>query len=176
MKSKLILLIVFHFIIAIVSGQPQKKDYLVKVVKGEFDEIGAGTGYVNMVGDTVIPIGKYHYCYTDTLKYFAIVLTKQSKCVAIDRNEKELFEVFWLDNGPDNVSEGFFRIKKNGKIGYSNLKGKIVVEPEFECAFPFKNGKAKVSIDCKTISDGEYHRWKSDDWLYIDKEGKRIKN
>lgn len=24
-------------------------------------------------------------------------------------------------------------------------------------------------------SDGEYHYWKSDEWYYINKEGKRIK-
>ena len=152
-----------------------KDDYLIKVFKGEYDERGVPSGYINQHGDTVIPLGKYFYCFTDTLKNFAIVLKKNGQLIGIDKNEKELFEVYWFDNGPDYVTDGLFRIKKNGKIGYSDTNGKIVIEPQFDCAFPFEKGKAKVSNDCKTVMVGEYSKWISDNWIYIDKTGKIIK-
>lgn len=48
---------------------------------GEYDEIDVECGYVNTAGDTVIPMGNYFYCYTDTLKDFAIVMNKNKKCI-----------------------------------------------------------------------------------------------
>lgn len=149
-------------------------DYLLKVFEGEFDEPGVESGYVNLAGDTVVPVGKYHYCYTDTLRIFAIVLKKEGGFAAIDRNDSELFEVFGYDNGPDHIVEGLFRIIKNGNIGYANKEGEIVIKPQFDCAFPFKNGKAKVSYDCSTVPEGEYSSWESESWFYINKTGKKI--
>jgi len=159
-----------------IFGFSQSKDeYLIKVFKGEYDEVGVESGYMNSKGDTVIPIGKYYYCYTDTLKSFAIVLKNKGPFVGIDRNGNELFEVYPFDNGPDNVVEGFFRIMKNGKIGYADTNGKIVIDPQFDCAFPFENGKAKVSNDCKDVLEGEYSKWISKNWKYINKNGETIK-
>ncbi len=171
LKQKFILLTII--LLCSISGHAQQNinDFLFKIIKGEYDEVGVESGYVNLIGDTVIPIGKYQYCYTDTLKNYAIVLKKGGGCIAIDKNENVLFEVFWYDNGPDYLAEGLFRIKKNGKIGYANKMGKIIIEPQFDCAFPFKNGKAKVSNKCNTIPDGEHLRWESDNWYFIDKNG-----
>lgn len=165
-------LILFLYLTITISGFSQsKEDYLLKVFKGKFDQVGVESGYMNLKGDTIIPFGKYYYCYTDTLKNFAIVLKNKGQLIGIDRNGNELFEVFWFDNGPDNITEGLFRIKKNGKIGYSDTNGKIVIEPQFDCAFPFENGKAKVSNDCKTISDTEHSKWISEKWKYIGRNG-----
>lgn len=154
--------------------QSKKEEYLTKIFNGEFDELGTETGYINSSGDTVIALGKYYYCYTDTFRNYAIVLEKGGRCIAIDKHEKELFEIFWYDNGPDYISEGLFRIKKNEKIGYANKDGEIMIKPRFDCAFPFQNGKAKVSVDCETVFEGEYRRWESKNWFYIDKQGKKI--
>lgn len=156
------------------SCQKPKDDYLIKVYKGEFDEVGVASGYVNLEGDTVIPVGKYHYCYTDTLREFAVVTEKKGKTIGIDRNENKLFEVFWFDNGPDPVAEGLFRIRKDGKIGYANQKGEVVIAPQYTCAFPFDNGKAKVAYQCETIADGEHARWESQAWMYINQKGNTI--
>jgi hypothetical protein len=156
------------------SCQKKKGDYLVKVYEGEFDEVGVPSGYRNLKGDTVIPVGKYYYCYTDTLREFAIVTEKKGKTIGIDRNENKLFEVFWFDNGPDPFVEGLFRIIKDGKIGYANPKGEIVIAPQYTCAFPFENGKAKVAYQCETIPEGEYSRWESQTWHYIDKKGNTL--
>ncbi len=133
-------------------------------------------GYINSRGDTIIPAGKYVFCYTDTFKNFAIVMDSTYRCIGIDRNENELYEVKWFDNGPDPLSEGLFRIIKNGRTGYANKDGEIVIPPQFECTTPFKNGKAKVSYDCQFVKEGEYTRMKSKHWIYIDKSGNTIKS
>ena len=110
-------------------------------------------------GEIVIPIGKYQRCFTDTFKSYAVVALPKIGMVAIDRHQNILYEVFPFDNGPDNASEGLFRIVANKKIGYADAAtGAVVIRPQFDCAFPFENGSAKVSIDCKAKSDGEHRK------------------
>jgi hypothetical protein len=171
MKIHLILTVLVIF----TSCEKQQDDYLLKVYKGELDEVGVASGYINTKGDTVIPVGKYQYCYTDTLRNFAIVTQRKGKTIGIDRNERELFEVFWYDNGPDPLAEGLFRIVKEGKIGYANEQGQVVITPQYACAFPFQNGKAKVAYQCETFSEGEHSRWESQAWTQIDKQGNKTK-
>ncbi len=99
--------------------------------------------------------------------------TTNGKWVIMDSKKTTLYEVFPYDNGPDNPAEGLIRVVKNGKIGYANAKTyAIVITPQFDCAFPFENGKAKVSNNCKTIKEGEHSIWTSDSWQYVDKKGK----
>jgi len=132
-------------------------------------------GYVNQSGDTVIALGKYAFCYSDTFKTYGVVFHKKEGIVAIDRKEKILFKVFSYDNGPDYPSEGLFRIISDGNIGYANLNGDIVIEPKYSCAYPFNDGKAKVSLECTDVSSGEHLKWESKSWKYIDKGGNIIR-
>ena len=138
-----------------------------------FYDIGTPTGYVNEKGDTVIPLGKYDYIFTDTFTKMAIVY-KEGKCIGIDKNETELFEVYWYDNGPDYVEDGLFRIKHGDKIGYANLDGEIIIKPQYKCATPFENGQAQVAYECNLVKDGEYTMIENAQWLKIDTEGKTI--
>lgn len=143
------------------------KNYLHLVVDSTKDEYA----YLNVSGDTVIPFGKYRTCYTRRFDKLAIVSLKDKGLVGIDRSENILFNVFVFDNGPDYPSDGLFRIIKDGKIGYADLNGNIVIEPKFDCAYPFKHGKAKVSTNCKTKTIGEHHYWTSKSWYIINKKG-----
>jgi len=156
-------------------SQSGRKDYLLKIYQGKNDEVGIKSGYINQNGDTVIQLGKYYYCYSDTIRDFGIVMTNNRRLIGIDRNERELYEIFWFDNGPDYISEGLFRIIINQKIGYANNKGEIIIKPKYICAFPFQNGWAKVSLHCKFVVEGDYTKWESNNWFYIDKHGKCIK-
>ena len=149
--------------------------YLIKFYEGEFDEIGVPSGYLNSKGDTIIPIGKYDYCYTDTIRDFGMVLEPGTgKILCIDAKGTELYEVFKYDNGPDYLESGLFRIVKNGKIGYADQSGKIIIEPTFDCAYPFDGDFARVSDDCETIKDGEHSVWESENWYQITKNGNRV--
>jgi hypothetical protein len=89
---------------------------------------------------------------------------------------KKIYSIFPFDNGPDYESEGLYRIiDKNGKIGYAKyLSDKIIIQPKYTCAYPFKNGKAQVSKNCKKIQEGENSSWESNEWYYITKKGKKI--
>lgn len=161
------------FFIGIMSCGTTKKynEYLVSfndTIKNEY-------GYKNQNGEIVIPLGKYARCFTDTFKTYAIVVKPNSGFLAIDRQEKVLYEVFPYDNGPDEPSEGLFRILVDEKIGFAeSLTGKVVIRPQFDCAWPFENGLAEVSNDCRTLSDGEHSSWQSDHWYCIDKTGKKV--
>ena len=106
---------------------------------------------------------------TDSL---AMEQTGNGKWVIMDSKKTILYEVFIYDNGPDYAADGLIRVVKNGKIGYADANTyAIVIEPQFDCAYPFENGKAKVSTQCKTVKEGEYSVWKSDAWQCVDKEG-----
>lgn len=153
------------------------EDTLYSFDKDEF-EYGSSYGYLNKKGDTIIPAGTFNMCFTDTFSNFAYVYDKKlfgEETVAINRNQEVIFDVFLFDNGPDYLSDGFFRIKRNGKIGYADKTGKIVIDPQYSCAFPFENGKAKVTYNCETTKDElELSTWKSDSWFYIDKNGTKV--
>ena len=137
------------------------------------DENTGLASYQTKDGKITIPADTYAKCLTDTFQNYAIVMTKNDyKWVVINRSQKIQYEVFSFDNGPDYPSDGLFRILKNSKIGYASATDySIVISPQFDCAFPFENGKAKVSKNCKTIKDGEHQTWESDDWKFVDKKG-----
>ena len=164
---------VLFFLICLVAdgyGQISNNDYLLSVV----DTTNDTYGYKNQNGETIIPFGKYSICFTDTFRTYAIVAKPKFGFVAIDRQENILYQIFPFDNGPDYPSEGLFRILQKGKIGFADsATGKIVIEPQFSCAFPFEKGVAKVSGNCieKKDKDGEHSTWVSDNWYYIDKTG-----
>jgi len=129
--------------------------------------------YVNSKGDTIVPFGKYLLCQDSIIKEIGFVYSNHG-IFCINSQGIELFEVFNYDNGPDYPAQGLFRIIKDGKIGYANMHGKVVIEPKFKCAWPFEKGKAKVSYNCDINKKGEYNFWEGGDWFYIDRKGKKI--
>lgn len=61
----------------------------------------------------------------------------------------------------NGYSEGLFCVKQNGKWGYLNKEGEVVIKPIFDEAFPFEGqGIAMVRV--------------SDKWGVIDKKGKYL--
>lgn len=109
---------------------------------------------------------------TTTTTALTMEQTADGKWVIMDGPKTALYEVFIFDNGPDYPAEGLIRVVKNGKIGYADASTyAIVIEPQFDCAYPFENGKAKVSNQCRTVKDGEHSVWESEAWQYVDKKG-----
>lgn len=144
--------------------------------KDKYLEPGASVCYLNMRKDTVIPFGKYRYFNSDVIRHIGFVLDKEIVC--IDNRGNEFFDVFSFDNGVDPVNEGLFRIKdKTGKIGFADTLGNVIIKPQFAFAFPFKDGKAKVTYlgEKSFMDEGKEHwEWKSDDWFYINAKGEYI--
>lgn len=146
-------------------------DYLLRFTNPAGDE----PGYRNGRGDTTIRPGTYLVCFTDTFRTYALVAHPRRGLVAIDRQQTVLYNVFPFDNGPDAPADGRFRIVADGKIGFADATtGAVVIPPRFGCAYPFERGRAKVSTNCRTESDGEHRTWLGDDWYFIDRTGGRL--
>lgn len=157
------------------------KSTLIATTDEEFLQYGSRVAYVNIKGDTVIPFGKYAYFGTDSLEYYANVLEHPNdsiwgRPVAIDRNQNVLFDLVMFDNGPDYFNEGLTRVLQNGKMGYANKFGQVVIPCIYHYAKWFENGKAEVTFDAREYLDLEEHtRVESDEWFQIDRQGERIK-
>ena len=142
-------------------------------------ETGVPVCFLNERGDTIVPYGKYNYCQINRVKnlVFAYENKQDTRIVCLNGQGEELFYVFQYDNGPDKLREGLFRITdENGLIGFADSLGNIVIKPQFKFAFPFENGKAKVTFsgESKVVPDSkdEKYYWDSPDWYYIDTNGK----
>ena len=151
------------------------EDTLFRVPMEEY-AIGEDFCYTNQKGDTVIPFGRYYAGYFDTITTYGIMIERSNdswELFGIDQKGQRLYEVFWFDNGPDYIEDGLFRIERNGKIGYADTRGKIVIEPQYQCAYPFSEGRAQVTYDCEITTEFEFTVWKSDSWFRINKKGQK---
>ena len=133
-------------------------------------------GYVNANNEIVIPAGKYRRLYSSEFHKIAFVSIKgKSGIYAINRDEQILFRVKVTDNGPDAVSEGLFRIERDGKLGFADMNGDIVIEPQFQFVYPFQpSGYAVFCQDAELIKEGEYACYKNGKWGAIDRKGRMV--
>lgn len=159
-------------LIFLLSKKDQGRLILASQNPDDFSETGCA--YLNTFGDTIIPTGKYAFCFTDTITDVGFVIDKNQKIIAINALGEEMYEVFNFENGPDPLSEGKFRMIKDGLIGYTNALGDIHILPQYKCAFPFENGIAQVSYDCEKIKSGENSIYESEHWIEIDQDGNLI--
>ena len=159
MKINIIITILLVFISMNMYAQDNK---LYIYYYPNFEAVDATLGYVDSSGKVIIPAGKYPYLFTDVFDKIAFVLLKDKKGVyAIDRSEKVLFQVCSFELGPDIISNGLSRIIENGKIGFANMNGKIVIKPNWGFIFPFQeNG---LAIFCE-----------KGNWIWIDKEHRKF--
>lgn len=67
--------------------------------------------------------------------------------------------------GQGEESNELFPVIQGGKWGYIDRNGKIVIKPQFDAAYPFYDGVAKVMTGI---------RFENEKWSYIDKSGKII--
>jgi len=63
-----------------------------------------------------------------------------------------------------NISEGLVVIEKNGKFGYSDFNGRIVIAPIFDYCWPFAEGRGRVYQE--TTQQGLFG--------YVDRVGKQV--
>jgi len=79
-------------------------------------------------------------------------------------------------------SEGLAPVQVEEKWGYINQKGEIVIKPQFDAAFAFRDGLAHVAVEAKLVEErGMWHRpiyelvkgrsLLNAKWGYIDKKG-----
>jgi len=92
----------------------------------------------------------------------------------IDTQGNMLIRPFIYDNGPDYFSEGLSRFIENEKIGFFNESGHVVIEAQWDFAYPFQDGRAAVCNGCPFTMNREHDSITGGDWGYIDKTGKII--
>ncbi|MBK8698493.1 MAG: WG repeat-containing protein [Saprospiraceae bacterium] len=68
------------------------------------------------------------------------------------------------------------RAIRNGKMGYANAYGQMVIPCVYDFALWFEQGKAKVAFKASRKKEkmDEYTIIESDEWFYIDKSGNKI--
>jgi WG containing repeat len=93
-------------------------------------------------------------------------VNRQGKVVITGVTESD----YWADSFHD----GLVRIVKNGKYGFANRKGKVVIAPIYDGALNFENGIAAVCNGCrsKCVDDQcEYHSLVGGRWYRINIKG-----
>lgn len=132
--------------------------------------------YVSARGDTVISFGRYDMSVTDRFAAVAVVRQVGGDWVGIDRRERVLFRPFLFDNGPDYPAEGVLRVVgAAGLLGYADTAtGRVVLPPQYEAAFPFAHGRARVGRGCRLVREGEHTAWDCTTWQFIDHQGRPV--
>lgn len=65
-----------------------------------------------------------------------------------DKKGNFLYRPFFYDNGADYFSEGVRRFVKNGKVGFVDRNGTVIIKPEHDFATPFNYGYASFCDNC----------------------------
>jgi len=92
----------------------------------------------------------------------------------INAKGQVLFRPLAIDNAPDELSEGLARFVENGKIGYFDEKGKVVIRAQYDFGSPFQDGRAEVCNGCVKEQDGEHYKMVGGAWSAIDRQGRVI--
>lgn len=75
-----------------------------------------------------------------------------------DRKGNFLYRPFFYDNGADYFSEGTRRFVKNGKVGFADRNGAIVIKPEHDFASSFHYGYTAYCDGCDWEKTEEEHK------------------
>ena len=158
-----------------VVGYTGKKLY---VIPNNRDNFLSDVCLVNEQGDTIVPYGRFSWCVSDSISPIGFVLEPKKGIACVNTEGQVLCRALEGDFVPDCLSEGHFRIVNDeGLIGFADSLGHIVITPQFKCAYPFREGKAKVAYTGQIQKDGphdEHGMWVSDDWFYIDHQGRKL--
>ncbi|MBU2912834.1 WG repeat-containing protein [Reichenbachiella agariperforans] len=153
---------------------------LYAVSDEEYLQYGADVSYVTAAGDTIVPFGHFAYYGTDSFTHVANVIlhpndSTYGRQVGINRYQDILFDLVMYDNGPEPLHDGLLRVLRNGKMGFANEKGQIVIPCIYDYVQRFDGGQAEVTFEATEYYDLDDHlRVESDTWFDIDRHGKRI--
>ncbi len=129
-------------------------------------------GFRNRHNETVIPPV---YNFVEPFTRFGVAsVADDFGWVLIDVSGRPLLRPFIIDNGPDPFSEDKARFVQNGRIGFFDRRGRIIVSAEYDFALPFSEGMAAVCRGCREEPDGEYRTIRGGSWGFIDRKGRVI--
>ena len=79
-----------------------------------------------------------------------------------------------MDNGADSFHDGLVRIVRNGKYGFANRRGQVVIPPIYDGALNFEKGRAEACKGCQSKCDDrdcEHHSFAGGEWFRINTKG-----
>ncbi|NIF04658.1 WG repeat-containing protein [Chryseobacterium sp. Tr-659] len=135
------------------------KDSLVGV-KNQKGEIIIPAQFINLTGlknGEIIEDGS-HTIFFDGSLADRDKIEKNSWGVVFDRKGNLLYQPYSYDNGADYFSEGVRRLVKNGKVGFADRNGKVVIEAKHDFVSPFNYGYAEFCDGCDWEKTNEEHR------------------
>lgn len=116
------------------------------------------------------PIYNFAYDFSPESGLAGVVI--DGKWSLIDITGAKIYEPFIYDNGPDYISEGFSRvIDGEGKVGFINTKGELVIAPQFDWASGFEEGVARFCVGCTRIMRGEHEDMEGGRWGTLTPDG-----
>ncbi len=151
-------------------GLAQAEDRLIPFAQETAE--GERWGYKDALGGVVIP-PKYILAQEFSAEGLAAA-SNDGVWVLIDRWGRVLARPFVTDNGPDPFREGRARFVSDGKFGFFDTFGRVVIPPRFDFAKPFANGLAAVCRGCKLVRKGEQTTVSDGTWGHIDTAGNRV--
>lgn len=92
----------------------------------------------------------------------------------IDTVGNVIIRPFIYDNGPDYFSEGLARFTMDGKFGFFDEAGRIIIKSRFDFAFPFSEGLSVICFGCKERKEDEHHVIEGGAWGYINNKGEVV--
>lgn len=139
------------------------------------DKVTGLYGFKNAKQEIVIP-AQFQSVSEPKADDSLIEVVKENKFYRMDKKGKLAFESFFYDNAWDYYEEGLARFVLNGKIGFHDAKGHVVIQANYDFAMPFENGSSAVCIGCTSyIPEGEEHsEMKGGKWGVIDLKGKLV--
>lgn len=75
-----------------------------------------------------------------------------------DRKGNFLYRPFFYDNGADYFSEGVRRFVKDGKVGFVDRNGTVVIKPQHDFVSPFNYGYAAFCDGCDWENTEDEHK------------------
>jgi WG containing repeat len=94
--------------------------------------------------------------------------------IYINREGDEVLRPFVYDNGPDYPSEGLARFEDEGRIGFHDAAGRIIIPARWDFAEPFTEGRASVCLGCKRKAIGEHFMMEGGEWGAINARGELV--
>ena len=102
----------------------------------------------------------------------AAVLSPREGWMYVNRSGKVVIRgVPAMDNGADSFHDGLVRIVRNGKYGFANRGGQVVIPAIYDGAMNFENGRTAVCKGCETSREGEHHFLSGGVWFRINTKG-----
>jgi hypothetical protein len=153
-----------------VSAEAAECTYASKVTTGNRQpELTAQGRCGEFVGQDEFRISPEHLSKLVFRDSLAVVLVDDKAFYVAKSGKAARVHVF--ENGADYFSEGLARTISQGKFGYIDRKLTVVIKPEYDFAFPFRNSRAIVCTGCVTVAEGEHRAVKGGTWGLIDKTG-----